>query len=320
MPLDCPTLNPAPFVVGVPRSGTTLLRLMLDSHPDLAIPQETHFLPSLILVDLGHSTFLRQYSVTGPLEQASQPREYHSGLLRDLVYGAIVTSAFWEDFDIPASQLLERMRSIEPFVVAEGIRCFYQLYADRHGKSRWGDKTPVYGVFMRAIEELLPEAHFIHIVRDVRDVAVSHKERKRWKLGRDVERLAEFWEALVRETRSQGATVQHFKEVRYEDLLRNSEQVLEAVCDFLNIPFAAQMRAFHLLAPGRLSELRDSHDPGGAVRISRLDKLDNHLRVCEPLDLSRIGRWKQLLSISESKSIERIAGKMLERYGYDLST
>lgn len=47
-PLTSPLQGAMPFVVGANRSGTTLLRLMLDSHPELAIPPETHFVPNLI--------------------------------------------------------------------------------------------------------------------------------------------------------------------------------------------------------------------------------------------------------------------------------
>jgi len=64
---------------------------------------------------------------------------------------------------------MSELQKITPFHVDAAIRCFYRLYAAQLGKERWGDKTPSYGRHMRAIEQVLPEACFIHIIRDGRD-------------------------------------------------------------------------------------------------------------------------------------------------------
>lgn len=63
-----------------------------------------------------------------------------------------------------------------PALLAEGVRLFYRLYARRHGKARWGDKTLLYRLHLTEIEKILPEAHFIHSIRDGRDVALSLRE------------------------------------------------------------------------------------------------------------------------------------------------
>jgi hypothetical protein len=57
------------------------------------------------------------------------------------------------------------------------LRAFYRLYAERHGRARFGDKTPKYLTKMRRIAALLPEATFVHLVRDGRDVALSKSDR-----------------------------------------------------------------------------------------------------------------------------------------------
>src|SRR5688500_2115287 len=118
------TLHPMPIIVGAPRSGTTLLRFMLDAHPDLAIPPETAFL------------------TVGPTLKGKGDK------LRERFFHAVTNypeaSPAWPDFEIPADKFRSALDEIEPFEVSEGFRAFYRLYAARFGKSRWGDKTPIY--------------------------------------------------------------------------------------------------------------------------------------------------------------------------------
>ena len=109
--------DPAPFVVGVPRSGTTLLRLMLDAHPELAIPPETHFIPAVI-------------------------RACRRGASPDEVAAAMTGHRRWADFGIDVDELLSRLRALGGPEPGPALRAFYELYAARQGKQRWGDKTP----------------------------------------------------------------------------------------------------------------------------------------------------------------------------------
>ena len=111
-----------PIVVGVPRSGTTLLRLILDAHPELAIPPETGFLPAL----------------AGP----GAPGDARTFL--ELLVGYPPEAPGWADFGLDEGRLLEEVGRLRPFSVADAVRCFYRAYAARHGKDRWGDKTPGY--------------------------------------------------------------------------------------------------------------------------------------------------------------------------------
>jgi hypothetical protein len=140
------TRRPVPFVVGMGRSGTTLLRLMLDAHPELAIPPETHF-----LADLQKDLTLVDF------------------------YNILVTYRTWSDFGISHREFLQELRDIENFDVSNGLRCFYRLYARRFAKVRWGDKTPLYSSRMLNISDLLPETRFVHLIRDGRDSALSYR-------------------------------------------------------------------------------------------------------------------------------------------------
>ena len=75
----------------------------------------------------------------------------------------------WNDFGLDADELQTELRQLEAFNTADALRAFYGLYAKRHGKSRWGDKTPDYVRKMKKIQNTLPEARFIHVIRDGRD-------------------------------------------------------------------------------------------------------------------------------------------------------
>ena len=144
---------PAPFIVGVNRSGTTLLRLMLDSHPQMTIPPETHFVPEMIRLARRENT------------------------TRKRLVRAATDHPRWGDFGLEEEVLLGRLQEVKPLNPADAIRVFYDLYAEKEGKPRWGDKTPRYMRAMPRIERALPEARFIHLIRDGRDVALSQAER-----------------------------------------------------------------------------------------------------------------------------------------------
>ena len=165
---------PVPFIVGVGRSGTTMLRLMLDAHPELTIPPETHFVPDLI--------------------DAIQ-----SGASREKAVETMTAVRQWGDLGIEPDQVLERWRALDDFKPGPALRAFYVIYTERQGKPRWGDKTPIYVKNMLRIESVLPEARFIHVIRDGRDVALS-----RWKrtLGdkepAPASQVAEGWERRIR--------------------------------------------------------------------------------------------------------------------------
>lgn len=286
---------PAPFIVGSPRSGTTLLRLMLDSHPDLAIPPETGFLPAI-----------------GELEGKGEA-------LQQRLFDTIVTfpanAPAWEDFRISAETFRSRLRAIRPFTAAAGVRLFYRLYADRFGKPRWGDKTPLYSHHLRAIETLLPEARFVHLVRDGRDAAVSLRER--WfSPGRDIAVQAAFWRDNVQAARQEGAACRHFLEVRFEDLVREPETVLRRICDFIALDFRPEMLHHDERAPQRLEEHGARYAMDGGLIVSQDDRRQQQAQSRQRPDPEKIGIWRRLLSAEECRRFEEIAGDLLEAYDY----
>ena len=284
-----------PIIIGSPRSGTTLLRFMLDAHPDLAIPPETGFLVPCA-----------QRAGKGPvsLEDFFQT-----------VTGYPSEAPGWHDFQIPQDTFRATLRTIEPFTVADGIRIFYQLYASRFGKSRWGDKTPLYCMHVRSIEALLPEAHFVHIIRDGRDVALSL--RPMWFApGRDIETLASHWRQCVTTGRQQGSLCRRYMEVRYEQLIEDSREVLAGICEFLDLDFDDRMLRCHESAPERLREHQGRFRPDGSVVVTHEQRLGQLSRTTRPPDRSRVFVWKREMPREEQLRFDAIAGAVLEEFGF----
>src|SRR5712692_7798046 len=181
---------PVPFIVGVMRSGTTLLRLMLDAHPDLAIPGETWFIPQ----------------VAEKCPAAPDPRA--------MFVATLSSQERWPTFQVSADRLAERVATIEPFEMGQALRAFYQLYAERFGKPRWGDKSPGYSVYMRLIQSLLPEARFIHIIRDGRDIALSATKLRPSADPNKFARTAALWLFRITGAQAQVKDLHHYVEIR----------------------------------------------------------------------------------------------------------
>lgn len=283
-----------PFIVGVPRSGTTLLRFMLDAHPDLAIPPETGFLA------LGRA-----------LGDDADPRRRFYESVTDYPPGA----AAWPDFGIAKDALWDALTRIEPFSLQEGCRAFYRLYAAKFGKPRWGDKTPTYGLYLPAVTELLPEAHVIHLVRDGRDVALSL--RQTWfSPGNRMETLADYWKQTVLTTRASGQAWGRYLEIRFEDLVRDPERAIVEVCRFLDLDYDPRMLEYHRGAPTRLTEHRDRVQSDGTVIISHEGRLRQQALTVHPPQSSRIGAWRTDMTPDERRTFESIAGDALRELGY----
>lgn len=282
---------PAPFVVGVPRSGTTLLRLLLDAHPALAIPPETGFGEPLSSAAV----------VTGG------PRE-----LRD----AVTALPTWPDLGFQRDELLTLLRRVRPWSPAGGVRAIYAAYAERHGKPHWGDKTPIHSRHMSTIAAHLPEARFVHILRDGRDVAASVRCLPISPGG--IEEIAIDWRDQIHDARAQAASLPHYREVRFERLVTDPEGVLRELCDYLALDFDPAMMRAHERAAERHRELADRVLPDGRAMTDH-DRNRWHGLTLHPPDPSRAGRWRNALSSREAARFETVAGPLLDELGYGSS-
>lgn len=279
---------PVPYVVGVPRSGTTLLRMMLDAHSTLAIPQETDFGPALQAFERG--------GVEAALE-------------------AIVGGELWGDYGLRAEDLARRVEAGGAATFADVARAFYELYAERRGKPRWGNKTPYNLLGMTLIQRHFPEARFVHIVRDGRDVALSMAPV--WFGPGDVAGVARHWSRMLASARREAAQVPFYAEVRYEELVRQPAATLSCLCEFLELEWEPAMLDYHRVAGRRLAEeLRDVRAAGRLV--SREERLAIHRRVASPPQPDRVECWRTEMSRADREAFEAVAAPTLRAFGYEL--
>ena len=286
-----------PVIVGAPRSGTTLLRFMLDASSELAIPPETGFLA------IGDK-------ITGRGEK-----------LRDKFFHAIVNYGeplrSWPDFEIPEQEFRVILDQITPFNVADGYRAFYRLYAARHGKPRWGDKTPIYCRHLKSIRKVLPEARFVHIIRDGRDVALSL--RRMWfSPGSDMETQASYWRDCILAARRAGMGHDDYLEVRYEELIQNTAETLQRICAHVDLTFEERMLNYYQRAPERLKEHKGRSMPDGVTVLTQDQRLKQQQRTTEPPDPACVFGWRRTMESDERRRFQSVAGDLLEELGYEI--
>ena len=177
----------APLILlGVRRSGTTLLRVMLDRNAELAVPDESYFVPQL----------------------ARRHR------------GVVDVDAFVDDlrrlptlveWKLSPDDVAQRLRP--GMTTGAAIAAVFETYANGRGKARWGDKTPLYMQYLPLLERLFPDARFVHLVRDGRDAALSFLAvpagimTEGWGYPRDAAGFACQWASEVRDARALGERV-----------------------------------------------------------------------------------------------------------------
>ncbi len=183
MPADSPI-----FIIGCGRSGTTLLRMMLDSHPRISAGEETKFLTDLQPIVGQHWNLLSAYGFS---------REWWLDRIR----------AFYGDFQ------------------AE--------YLAKRGKQRWAEKTPGYTFHLEYIAELFPDAQYVHVIRDGRDVVASFRDRWGYRAG--LRAANSVWRESVVRARDFGARLPRgrYHELRYEALVADPEQEMRGLLAFL---------------------------------------------------------------------------------------
>jgi hypothetical protein len=200
------------FIVGCPRSGTSLLRDILHAHPNLAFPTESHFMP----------VFFKAYRDP---KTEGEARHLAARILK------LRWVRSWELEFEPGDFAHDRS-------FREIVSRIYQQYARKQKKTRWGDKTPQYVTEIPVLSALFPGCRIIHVYRDGRDVALS------WlRVGLDpgnVFTAALTWKKFVERGRLDGAALpgNAYLEVRYESLLARSKDVIRDVCAFLDEPFS----------------------------------------------------------------------------------
>jgi hypothetical protein len=277
-------VNPYVFLVGCPRSGTTLLGRMGDAHPELAIIHETRWVADWYEKRTGLS---REGHVTPELVErlAEHPRFAKLGIDRAEVQGLLADRG-------------------GPVRYGDFITALFDLYGERRDKRLVGDKTPRYVRSIPTLSELWPHAKFVHLIRDGRDVCLSVLD---WRKGASnfptwdqdpVSTTALWWEWQVRLGREAGAALGHdrYHELRYESLLAGPGQECARLCDFLGLAYDQAMLRFH---QGRMRD-----DPGLDAKKS-----------WRPLTAG-LRNWGEQMAPGDVALFEAAAGPLLDELGY----
>lgn len=270
------------FVVGSPRSGTTLLGLMLHAHPRIAIPPENRF---VLPVYFGREKF-------GDLSQPDNRR---------LVAEEIVHSRQFNDLGLDPDDVTDRIVGSSE-TIGSAIGVVLRAYADRFGKVRWGDKRPMYRKYIWVVRRLFPDAQFVHIVRDGRDCVASMASLA---VYRDdfATRLRAWMEAMENaEKARRELPPDSFYELRYERLVTDPEEQLKLLCEFLGEPFDDAMLSPQEVSHEVVPERKGHHD-----------------KTRQEVSPSSIGSFTERLEPWQLQLGEAVMGDRLREYGYELS-
>ena len=272
MSIDIDSETPI-FIVGCPRSGTSMLRDLLRSHARLTFPPESYFIPP----------FYRAY---GDPRDAAEARRLASRILQ----------LRW---------VRSRQVPLEPESFAdcrsfrEVVCRLYEAWARQENKPRWGDKTPHYAAEIPLLAKLFPNAKFIHIYRDGRDVAMS------WIRGRfgpcNIYTAARLWMWYVNHARRAGAALpcETYLEFSYEQLLQQPRQTMQQVCEFIGESYDDVVLRRNRLPPDPLNPFVIGQGLGEAIVSTNSAK------------------WKTRMPVRDRVLFESVAGHLLQALGYE---
>ncbi len=243
--------------MGAMGSGTTLLRLVLDSHENIAIPPETGF--------------MRAYDAHRYTPFKASGRDWMKRL-------------GWkqEELDEMLRELYDRL---------------FMRYAEKHGKARWGEKTPLHTWHIDDMARLFPDAQFVGVIRHPSASVSSNMRRFHLALGRTGTHWARYTGEIVRQAARHG---DRFALIRYEDLVADPEPVLRQLMEFLGEPWSDDLLSHHQVQGERK----------GRKRVEGKSRRD------EPIDVSRVGKWKETMPRPQQKWLGERLARRAEFFGY----
>jgi hypothetical protein len=278
------TRSKAPvFVLGCPRSGTTLLYHMLLSAGNFVV-----------------------YRAESQVFNMLEPRfgSLKRGANRRRLLAAWQDTELFRRTGLASSEVrdevMSRCRNGGDF-----LRIFMEAMARRQGVQRWADCTPEHLLYLDRIKQTIPEALIIHIIRDGRDVAVSLEKQAwirpfAWDRDKTLEVAALYWDWIVRKGRKDGRTLGgNYVEVRFEDLVLDPGKVLVSLSGFI--------------------EQELDYEKIERVGIGSVSQPNSSFSAeMKQGEFSPVGRWKASLTAAQLERLETLLGPNLQELGYRL--
>lgn len=277
------------FIIGRPRSGTTLLRMLLEAHPNVVIPPESPLILSLY----------KKYR-----KKTGWSREDMEGLFRD-----IRKQRYFESWLMDETALRREMMTMTGENTFRNIlKKVYLSYASLYPKDDIrliGDKNPGYSLYIKRLHKLFPDSKFIYIARDYRD---NYLSLTRVNFEVPVIPLVVYrWKFAYRQFRTlQQKHPSSFYYLKYEDLAAKPEAQFQRICEFLGIEFRKDVFGFYK----KEVELKEAY--GHSEEL-----LNIHRSLLKPVNTGRIGIWKGKMSEKQVRKADLVAGKAAEQAGYE---
>ena len=275
------------FIVGVPRSGTTLLAAMLAAHSCLSSGPETHFY-----------RWLRKVSPEELLEAETWPDkavDFLFSIVRE-TYLQVEAKSLPEKYGLDRDQIYTFLSRSEPSIAAI-LSSITELHMRRMNKIRWVEKTPDHIENLTDIRKSFPDAYVIRIIRDPRDTALSLGKMPWWK--RSFLEGLQYWKRLENNSREFFVNDRLAYTLRFEDLVLNPAGELCKICDFVGLSFEPNM-----LDTSQSAKMVNSTDAPWKTKAS------------QPLDGKRINAWEKELSPADNLLAESYLGDCLDLYNY----
>lgn len=268
-----------PFLTGCHRSGTTLLRVIFDAHPDMAVPSESQF----------WNAFARRRS----------RYEHADGIAVEALLDDLHAEERYRRWHLPRAEARAALSEPHVRTFPDAVRAIYALFARRAGKTRYADKTPRYSTDILLFAALFPEARFVHVMRDGRDVALSLLDVP-WG-PKEIGGAALFWREHVTAAREAGRILgpSRYLEYRHEDLLDDPEKVVRRICDFVELPFDPGMLRYH---------------------EERKPAKNEHMRHLTKPPTKGLRDWRAQMKPRDVRLVELLAGDLLDELGYGTTT
>jgi hypothetical protein len=280
-------MNPFVFIVGCPRSGTTLLQRVVNAHPRWAIVNQSRWIPG----------FFKNVSHTSP-----------DGLVtRECIPWLLNYRGLFPKMGISGEEL-EHWLEAGPLSFARFVSAIFDRYGQLQGKPLVGDKTPTYVRSIRLLHALWPEARFVHLIRDGRDVCLSTVNWKKmaarltasfvtWREDAVTTAAMRWrWNVQLGQEAGQALGASLYYELRYEALVARPAEECTRLCTFLGVPYDEVMLRFH--------EGRTQDDPNLDAK-----------RAWRPITPG-LRDWRTQMRPDDLERFEATAGDLLDELGY----
>lgn len=290
MNIDTKKINAIPFffIIGRPRTGTTLIRTLFDAHPNVAIPVESPIILNLYFKYKNEKNWTRKKLLS--------------------LYEDIIQQKHFDDWTVDNEKLKTDLLNCDSDILFfDIIKIIYLNYKSFYKKEEillFGDKNPYYSIHVEKLIKLFPNSKFLYISRDYRDNFYSIK-RTDFEAS-NAALIAYRWKYTAREIlKLENKYPDKFYTFRYESFVNEPEKYLKEICNFLNLKYYPEVFDFYKAKSNVFNIYKDPE-------LKRI-----HENLMNPVNTSRIGLWKTKLSEKDIKISDLVVGRYAKIWDYE---